>query len=181
MCSSDLLNNIGTNTHAQIDTFISSKSQASGICSLDSSTNMGWSILGPPPPKKIKLCQLQQPQLLTTFDNSAKRLYRIFTARQDTPLIVSHMLRDHFMRDSALGHEVVLDVAPQPVDLLGARLVQLSVDFNDLRELILPVADPAVADLLLLPLRLLSDASRTRYLISHRVRKRCLPPLGQGI
>ena len=39
------LSNIGTNTHAQIDTFIASKNQASGICPLDSNAKVSASIL----------------------------------------------------------------------------------------------------------------------------------------
>jgi len=39
------LSNIGTNTHAQIDAFISSKGQANGICALDSSSKIGLSFM----------------------------------------------------------------------------------------------------------------------------------------
>lgn len=48
------LSNIGTNTHAQIDTFIASKAAASGIASLDSNTRVPDSQLGTGTPDSTK-------------------------------------------------------------------------------------------------------------------------------
>ena len=63
------------------------------------------------------------------------------------------------MRDPSLGHEVVLNVSPEAIYLLGSSLVQLGVDFDHLRELVLTVAHPPVPDPLLLPLLLRFQAS----------------------